>query len=598
MDYSTWEPLFQVSTKYSISSQSLVTDRNKSVYNQSVRNNITLNNLKMPFLLFILAFLLRFIYIHEFSKFPTFYHLDIDQEYYHLWAKSIVKDGFGGKDIFEMTPLYAYFLAFIIRFFTENLYIIRLIQVLIGSLTVVLIYKIADNLFMNRRIAIVAGLAAAFYGTFILYDGMIMKTFLAVFFAVLTLYWLTKKEEERPIKYLFPGIFIGLMALVRENAILLILGIPLCLIIKEDKKWIASKKSLAFILGAFLVILPVTLRNYWVGKEFVLITTGGGEVFYIGNYEQADGTYKPPPFLKTAHPLLEHEEFRQEAMKRAGRQLTRKEYSDFWFKEGFRAIGEDPKRFLYLMYRKFIIFWNFYERPDNQNFYFMKVSTTSLKFTLGFGIIAPLGIIGLFLSLKNWKRFLIPYAFLFVYMISVLIFFNYARFRVPAVPILIIFAASYIDWLYSSLKVKRISKSFISIVLLILLFLGVNYRIDGIDPYKLYFPTEYSKLGKSYMLEGILVEAKKAYYNAVEMDSNSIEGHFGLGRIALKEGKLQDAVNHFQKTITIEPDNYRGYMNLAIVYKELGRINEAQSMLETAVKLNPNIWRMKSLSSF
>lgn len=542
--------------------------------------------------LFVLAFVVRLIYVHQFSGFPTFYHLNIDQEYYNLWAKKIVSEGLLGKEIYEMTPLYAYFLAFIYGFISSSLYVVRLIQIIFGSLTVVFIYKLAWQLFDSRRIALISGLAAVFYGVFILYDGMVMKPFLSVFLAVMSLYWLTKLDGKSPAKFLLPGALVGLLILVRENAMLLIGGIPLCFFIKEGLGKAAVKRSAFFVIGAVLMILPVTLRNYAVGGEFVPITSGGGEVFYMAYYEGSNGYYVPPDFIKTANPLAEHEEFRQEAIRRTGRQMTRKESSDYWSSEGFKYFRKDPGRQLYLLYRKFIVFWNFYETPDNQNLYFMRVMTPAMRYTLGFGIIAPLGILGFFVSLKYWRRLLVIYAFFLAYMASVLITFYISRYRVPTVPILIIFSALYLDWLYTRLRDGSVRQLAVSLAILAFLLFGVNYRIDGVEPYRDYFTTEYNKLAKSYALDGNLADAKNAYLKMVALDPGFVDGHMGLGKIAIRERNFEEAIGHLAKVVSIEPDNSRAYLALAIAYKGLGRFEDAQAMLDRAMGLNKNLWRM------
>ena len=47
-----------------------------------------------------------------------------------------------------------------------------------------------------------------------------------------------------------------------------------------------------------LVIAPVTLRNYIVGHDVVLMTSNGGLNLYIGNNENADGVYNPVTELR------------------------------------------------------------------------------------------------------------------------------------------------------------------------------------------------------------------------------------------------------------------------------------------------------------
>ena len=103
----------------------------------------------------------------------------------------------------------------------------------------------------------------------------------------------------------------------------------------------------------------------------------------------------PPDFIYTANPLAEHEEFRQEAMRRTGKQMSYMESSDYWSSnEGFKFVKNEPGRMAWLLYRKFLVFWNFYETPDNQNVYFMSTLSSVIRYSLGFGLVAPLGILG------------------------------------------------------------------------------------------------------------------------------------------------------------------------------------------------------------
>src|SRR3989442_9900161 len=64
----------------------------------------------------------------------------------------------------------------------------------------------------------------------------------------------------------------------------------------------------AFTLGAVLMIAPVTLPNWIVSHELVLRTTGGVEVFFIGNNADANGLDVPPPFVRP-DPKYQHTDF-------------------------------------------------------------------------------------------------------------------------------------------------------------------------------------------------------------------------------------------------------------------------------------------------
>jgi len=58
-----------------------------------------------------------------------------------------------------------------------------------------------------------------------------------------------------------------------------------------------------------------------------------------------------------------------------------------------------------------------------------------------FGMVAPLGLFGLLLTWRRWRRLLPAWLLLFGYMATVMLLFNFSRFRVPIVPILALFAA-------------------------------------------------------------------------------------------------------------------------------------------------------------
>src|SRR5262249_33998938 len=130
--------------------------------------------------------------------------------------------------------------------------------------------------------------------------------------------------------WLFAGGFLlGLTALMREN---ILVAAPLFFLWAVWPRAGADERGAptaggglrasliagaVLFAGTLLPILPATIRNAVVAKEFVLITSLGGENFYTGNNDVASGRYTPPPFVRP-DPQYEHEDFRREAAKRAG----------------------------------------------------------------------------------------------------------------------------------------------------------------------------------------------------------------------------------------------------------------------------------------
>ena len=401
-----------------------------------------------------LAFMLRLLYVFLLARTPYFYPDRLDPLFYFNWARQIAAGHWIGDKIFIQSPLYAYLVAVFLKVLGEGSLFqwgLRLFQVLIGTGTCLLTIRIARRVASERE-ALFAGILVAVYGPFLFYDGMVMKTFLSTFLTVYLVDLLFRSAGTHQRELLLSGFVFALTSLVRDNFVLLfpLLLIGFFLALPQLSLRAKSRACALFALGAALGILPVTARNYAVGKEFALLTTGGGEVFYIGNNPDANGRYLPPPFVH-ATPEQEHDDFIAKASELSGKKLSQGQSSAFWLNQGLRWMGENPGAYLKLLVRKLIIFWNAYELPDNYNYYEVCQVLLSplspagillfipLRFAT-FALIAPLGLVGLLLTWRRWRQLIWIYLVLFGYMATVLLFFNFSRFRVPIVPFLCLFA--------------------------------------------------------------------------------------------------------------------------------------------------------------
>ena len=402
-----------------------------------------------------LALLLRLIYLFQISRTP-FYRPDrLDPLFYFNWAREIASGDWIGDRIFVQSPLYAYVVALFLKILGEHRIfpILQIFQALVGVGTCLLILRVGKRV-LDPRAAWIGGLLAALYGPFLFYEGMVMKTFLSTFLTVYLVDLLLRSGGTRRGLLLLAGFVFALASLVRDNFVLLfpLLLAGLFFAFREMSRRGRLRACLLFTAGAALGILPVSIRNYAVGHEFALLTTGGGEVFYIGNNADANGRYLPPPFVH-ADPDREHDDFIAKAGELRGRKLTPGESSAFWLRQGLGWIGSNPGAWLRLLARKMIIFWNAYELPDNYNYYEVRqillrpLSLPGLFLfapfsLLTFGIVAPLGLVGIALTWRRWRDLLLVYLVLFGYMGTVLLFFNFSRFRVPILPFLCLFAGA------------------------------------------------------------------------------------------------------------------------------------------------------------
>jgi 4-amino-4-deoxy-L-arabinose transferase-like glycosyltransferase len=171
----------------------------------------------------LFAFALRGLYIWQISHAP-FYHLRIgDAEEFHLWAQSIAAGDWIGKGVFYVAPLYPYLLAILYKTAGNSETTVRLAQACVGACSCVLLALAGTSLFGRR--GIMAGILLAAYPVAIFLDGLLEKSCLTTLFITALVYLLTRNESDRQTerwRAVLTGVVLGLLALTRENALLLI----------------------------------------------------------------------------------------------------------------------------------------------------------------------------------------------------------------------------------------------------------------------------------------------------------------------------------------------------------------------------------------
>ncbi|MEE8112367.1 MAG: tetratricopeptide repeat protein, partial [Acidobacteriota bacterium] len=560
-------------------------------------------------LVFLTALALRCLYLWEIRRLANF--LITDSLYYHRWALKILQGDWIGQGIFEKSPLYAYFLAFLLsglQFLRDPLLWVRFLQAVMGALGCVLIARLTRQAGGSRAEGYLAGFLAACYGPFIFYDTMLMKTFLATFLSLACLLFLYRSAGVRWGRLLAAGFFMGLTSLVRDNFILILpfFLVGLIPILPAPRSRSVLRAAGWIVFGAALVITPVTARNYLVGGEFAPLTAGGGEVFYIGNHPEANGRYRPPCFpidgriqCVQADSEHEHDDFRRIAGGLQGKTLTPMESSRFWFRKGIAFILNNPGQYLALQARKLGIFLQDQEIGDNYDYDTFRRISRVLSLPLPtFGLVMSLGLVGMVASFSRWKRFSLLYASWFGYTATVLLFFNFSRFRIPAVAMLIPFASVGLIWLGNrTAHVYRATRRdglraggrqagplLVGVVAVAILF-PVSLRRGPAGPYA--SAHEQVLLGYLLRLTGRPAEALQ------ELDrARYLLGDAPIGdRPELLEGAPVEA---FREKLTREKRrlgiNFRMvharlYEGIGLAYRDLGDWNRAAGNLEKSLEI-------------
>ncbi len=528
----------------------------------------------LPAGIFALALLVRVIYLIQIkSSLPFFSAPIMDALYHDTWAQQIASGDWLGSEPFFRAPLYVYLLAVVYKVFGHNLFLPMLLQVVMGSLSCVLTFLVAEKLF-NRTVGLISGVAASFYALFIFYDAQLLITSLVVFLDLVLIGLLVfTTKRSRSLTWLVCGMVLGLSAIARPN-ILVFVPFILIWMFFHFKDRLSKKNILArwaiLCLGVILMVAPITLRNYVVGKDFVLIAWQGGFNFYLGNNPGATGWSATAPQIdktwwggyKDAIRLAEEE---------TNRKLKPSQISDFWYRKGADFILSQPLSWLKLMVRKGALFWKGYEIGNNQNIYLHKEFSSVFDALLGkrivylpFGLVGPLSILGLLVCVRDWRKYLLLYLFILAYSASVIVFFVCSRYRMPVFPFLIMFGSFFIWWLFKRIQNRRLFPLVISLPLLAILLMTLNTGLEKVV--RPQAATDHYALGISYQNLGKLDLAVEEYKTSLKYDPHAAPPRNNLANVYAQLGKADLAVQEYRKAIHSDPSYEKSYYNLALLY--------------------------------
>ncbi len=483
------------------------------------------------------AFALRFLNLLAIRENdPFFWYPSVDPLFYHQWAMRIAGGDWLGEGVFLQGPLYPYLLGALYGVTGPDLFIPRVLNALAGALAPVLVWWVARRLF-DRRVALLAAAMVAVYAMFVFYGGSLLIVNLLLPLTMIVL-WSTLGAAERatPGAWLVAGLAIGMAALARPT--LLLYG-PFVLAwlfwVLRGRCGRARRGFLALWLGAGLVlaIAPSTLRNAWVAGDPVLISASGGMNFFNGNNPDATGTHTVPSLFDRStadHPDEQNAMYRTYAEKQLGRPLTASETSNYWLGQAVDYIRSHPADALRLMVRKFLLFFNANEVWNNRSFELTRQFSWVLGMPLlNFGVVGPLAILGLMVTARRWRELLPLYAMIGVYLGTAMLFFVLSRYRAPVVPILMIFAASALVWIFDAWP-RRVGR--LALAGVALAVLGLAIRIPIFPPN---LSMAYYNLGNKYQSLGRHDEAVTQYRNSLSINGDYISAHNNLA-LSLEKG--------------------------------------------------------------
>ncbi|MFQ5411139.1 MAG: ArnT family glycosyltransferase, partial [Phycisphaerae bacterium] len=231
---------------------------------------------------FRVAVIIRVVYVLQMRDNPHFTNPILDGEVHDNWARAIL----AGERFFDgayfKAPLYPWLLAFVYKIFGPGYLVPRLVQSVMGAASCCLLFLVGREAF-GRIVGAVAGLAAATFWVMVYFDGELLLEPLSIFLNLLAMWLILRAARSDGIGgWLLSGLVLGLSAITRPNVLVFMPLVALWILFVHRKRFMTGLTRAAFFGAACLVpILPITIRNYVVGDDFVLIASQGGPNFYI-----------------------------------------------------------------------------------------------------------------------------------------------------------------------------------------------------------------------------------------------------------------------------------------------------------------------------
>lgn len=549
-------------------------------------------------LIFATALAIRAAHLWSMRHSPFFEALLGDAAAYDAWAQQIAGGDWLGHEAFYQAPLYAYFLAAIYSV-RHSLVLVRVCQILLGAASCALLGYATRQLF-DRSAGVAAGLTLAVYAPAIFFDALIQKSVLDVLLICVLLALLSGPlaSPDRPDsqwRWFAIGIALGALTLTRENA-LVFAPIVLCWIWWRPARH-TGRDAAMLLAGVSLVLLPVGLRNLMVGGEFHVTTTQSGPNLFIGNNPLADGTYVS---LRSGRgsPEYERQDAGELASQGAGRALSPGEVSSYWTNRALDYIRTNPSDWLRLEGRKLRLLFNVTEVMDTESQESHEAESpplAALARVAPFGVLLPLASFGVWITWGDRRRLWLLHAMAGAYALSVLAFYVVARYRLPLVPFLIVFASAAVGHGRSFLAAQTRMGAITGVAVIAAIALLCSRPAVSADAMR---AATYQNLGAAYQEAGRLDEAAGAFDRALSLDPRYAPAHNGLGAVLRRQGQLDRAVAHLEEARRLSPDfdTVEARSNLGVARYELGnaylaqqRLAEAVEQFREAVRLSPRM---------
>jgi tetratricopeptide (TPR) repeat protein len=559
-------------------------------------------------LVFVVVFLLRMFVLDRLSRSPFLLPSGGDMHFYDDWAQRILHGQIREQVAFYGLPGYPYLLALFYKFFGHNPFVPGLVQAGIDAGIAVLIYRLALRTCLvtsrlwkfavqdqSRTVGMIAALGWALFVPAQAYSVILMPTVWFVFLFWFVVWWIVKNDDPPTRKECFwLGLLIGFTAMGVATILSLLPLVLAALLLKSEagpepsRRIDNRKRGRRIALGAALLLggvglgtSPCWIHNCFIARDPVLLSAHSGINFWIGNNPTANGYPRFPPGLRAGQAAMLEDSISQ-AEVAAGHSLKRSEVSAYWSAEAKNYIVGRFGDWLKLVARKLRNFWNAFQYDDLSIITNLREQGVVLP-GIYLGLIAALAIPGMLFGWWTARRSRWVIAGILVSMVALLPVFITERYRLVAVPGLLIFAAFGLSVLWQSLGVNHFQVATLYLALLVgstglVVWPQKDASLWALDAYN---------SGWQALESNNLDLADKKLGIAYAYVSDNTEIVFALGNLRLAQANPDAAAAFYRAALAIDPKHKGALNNLGVLELERGRYGDAELWFRRAKDVDP-----------
>jgi 4-amino-4-deoxy-L-arabinose transferase-like glycosyltransferase len=359
-------------------------------------------------------------------------------------ARAVLAGAYDYSEGFYYQPFYyAVFLPAIFKVFGIGASGVIIVQSLLGAACIWLAGLAAARLF-GKRTGICAAVILALSRMHIFYTPYMLMAVVQSFWVMLLFYTSVAACRRRKWWYwAVVGVVAGFSVITRGNMIFFVPLIGfLALWVHRRRKRLAVAAVAVLAAAAYLPQLPFAIVNYQAHGSWVGASSAAASVLALGNTPESPPGGREPWMLAgpMEYPLSYGEWNRQAKLPEGEGGISLLENTWRWF-------SREPLAYLELKGRMVLLFWNRVEVPNNVSIISGRPSPVHRLLQspvfFGFAIFGSLAVAGMILALMNRRRRMLLWygvGFVTLYCASIVLFYVLARFRLPLVPVLCVFA--------------------------------------------------------------------------------------------------------------------------------------------------------------